>query len=294
MNTFAKLKIAANQTNTSDALAGDQKKFDTVIRRFAAFPALLALLIQAAALTMVAAFAWLSYAVSTALFDLYIVLPVTLMVIMQATFASRLASWIGMDNWWRWIHFFFPISVWIMLMFEVPSELYLVGFIVTLSMFWTTFRTQVPYYPSRLNVWQKVSALTHQYQVQHGQDARVIDIGSGLGGFSIYLANIHPNAEVEGIEVAPLPWLASKVSALLKRSTASFKFGDYQKLDFADYDIIFAYLSPAAMEALWLKASQEMRQDCLLVSLEFQIPDVIPAQHILGEGETPDIYVYQL
>jgi predicted O-methyltransferase YrrM len=52
--------------------------------------------------------------------------------------------------------------------------------------------------------------------------------------------------------------------------------GDYMTLDFAHYDVVFAYLSPAAMEALWEKAHNEMRPGSLLLSYEFAIPGQMP------------------
>jgi hypothetical protein len=293
MNSITKTNPIPAAKHQSAMRATFQSVINFALNKLNDFPALAALVVQALALLMVGLLAWASYAVSLAVFDLYIVLPLLLMVVLQAVLAASLAKWIGMATWWRWIHFFFPITASIMLMFQVPNELYLIGFMVTLSMFWTTFRTQVPYYPSRLNTWEKVSSMTHQYEAEQSHAARIIDIGSGLGGFSMHLAKMHPNTTVEGIEVAPLPWLTSRISALIKRSGATFKLGDYQKLDFAQYDIIFAYLSPAAMEALWLKSSQEMGQGCLLISLEFQVPDATPTQHILGDGTSPDIYVYQ-
>lgn len=263
------------------------------LTKLATFPALLALCIQLAALAMVALSAWAIYQTTLVLFDLYLVLPFVAMVAMQAIYAVSLAKWLDMAVWWRWIHAGFPVATWLMLRFELPNELYLVGFIVTLSMFWTTFRTQVPYYPSRFDIWQKVSTITQQYEAQYNNQVRVIDIGSGLGGFSMYLSRMHKSVLVEGIEVAPLPWLASRLTAIIKGSRATFKLGDYEKLDFANYDIIFAYLSPAAMPSLWEKAKAEMGDGCLLVSLEFEVPDMQATQRIAGGKQSPDLYVYQ-
>jgi hypothetical protein len=47
----------------------------------------------------------------------------------------------------------------------------------------------------------------------------------------------------------------------------------------SDYDVVFAFLSPAAMPALWRKASAEMRPGTLLLSYEFSIPGTTP--HII-------------
>lgn len=280
--------------STTPALKTDGVSF---VKRAKRLPALLALGIQIVSCLFVIVFVWLFYAVTLAIFDVYLVLPMLLIICLQGVMAQYLAQKIGMAVWWRWIHLCFPFAVWTMLQINLPNELYLIGFVVSLSVFWSTFKTQVPYYPSRRNVWQQVSKLIENYQDLQSKPmyrTRVIDIGSGLGGCAMYLANTHPDAQVEGIEVAPLPWLASVMSALLKRSTARFKLGNYHQLNFLHYDIIFAYLSPAAMDELWQKAANEMRQGCLLISLEFEIIGIQPTQHILKTSAHPDIYIYKI
>jgi predicted O-methyltransferase YrrM len=100
----------------------------------------------------------------------------------------------------------------------------------------------------------------------------MVDIGSGLGGFTLHLAAARPESVVVGIELAPLPWLVSRLRAAWSGSRARFLRGDYEQLNFAEYDLVFAYLSPAAMPALWRKAQREMRPGSLLASYEFEIP----------------------
>jgi predicted O-methyltransferase YrrM len=66
--------------------------------------------------------------------------------------------------------------------------------------------------------------------------------------------------------------------------------GDYGRLDFADYDVVFAYLSPAAMPALWSKARAEMRPGTLLLSYEFPIPGV--QSHVTSSFDARGCAVY--
>ena len=66
--------------------------------------------------------------------------------------------------------------------------------------------------------------------------------------------------------------------------------GDYERLDLGDYDVVFAYLSPAAMGALWRKASAEMRPGSLLLSYEFVIADKAPDITIVPTGRGPSLY----
>lgn len=257
------------------------------------FPALMALCIQLGSALSIATLLLLGSYLLNQVMGVRLMLPVAAIIFLQSFISSACSHHLGMARWWHWIHFGFPIVVWLMLMFTIPTEAYLLGFVVTASIYWTTFRTQVPYYPSRLPVWQKVSALTHQYQAQYGANIQVMEIGSGLGGFSRYIAKTHPDAKVEGVEVAPLPWLVSRLLGFWHRTASRCYLDNYNQLNFADYNIVFAYLSPAAMPALWQKAAQELKPGCLLISLEFPIPDLTPTQHIAADTQSPDLYIYQ-
>jgi SAM-dependent methyltransferase len=252
-------------------------------------PATLAVLVQCTSLIAVLVSSWTIYLAAAVYFDTDLSFPMPVLVLMQALTAAILSYLAGMASWWRWIHLCFPIAILGMSNWHVPNEFYLAGFIISLSLFWTTFRSQVPFFPSRPIVWQQVAKLMPQ-----NKPVRMIDIGSGLGGMSMYIAKVRPDSHVEGIEIAPLPWLISYVRAWIRRSSAVFKLGDYRKLDFASYDVVFAYLSPAAMLALWEKARQEMRPGSLLISHEFEIPGVAPSLRVAGNKQSPVVYVWQL
>jgi tRNA1(Val) A37 N6-methylase TrmN6 len=60
----------------------------------------------------------------------------------------------------------------------------------------------------------------------------IADIGSGLGGLVLDLARRRPDAQVDGIELAPLPWLVSRLRAKLSGSRARFLRGDYEAVEF--------------------------------------------------------------
>lgn len=243
---------------------------------------MLALVIQGAGLALVTFFSWLLLAHTT------LTLTVMAVVIAQGCLAMLISSLCCMAVWWRIIQFVFPIALWLMLGLHLPAYFYLAGFLFTLSLYWTTFRTQVPFYPSRPHVWQQVEAI-----VQPGRVINMIDIGSGLGGLVMHMAKTRPESNFSGIEVAPLPWLISVVSAWIQRSAAVFLRGDYRRLDFSQYDIVFAYLSPAAMPALWQKAQIEMRPGSLLLSYEFDIPAECPGFTIPVTEDGPSIFGWQ-
>jgi SAM-dependent methyltransferase len=223
-------------------------------------PAVQALLVQAGAVLPCAA---LAVAVETA------GAPLTMLdaALLQGALAAVLGWKIGLERWWLPIQLLFPVALLAALALRLPAWLPLAAFLLLLGWYWSTFRTQVPYYPSNPAVWRAVLA-----ELPQGRALRMVDIGSGLGGFTLHLAAARPESTVVGIELAPLPWLVSRLRAAWSGSRARFLRGDYEQLNFAEYDLVFAYLSPAAMPALWRKAQREMRPGSLLASYEFEIP----------------------
>jgi hypothetical protein len=286
LNEYGLNQQQLNQQVESEMLVGFIRRTLTKIRLV---PATLAVLIQGVALISVIALSWLTNLVVAINFDSNLSFSIFSLVLIQAFVSATLSYLAGMASWWRWIHLCFPIAAWGLSQWHVPNEIYLTGFIISLSLFWTTFRTQVPFFPSRPMVWQQVAKIIPQ-----GKSVRLIDIGSGLGDMSMYMAKTRPDCQIEGIEIAPLPWMISYVRAKFRRSSAAFTLGNYQALDFANFDVIFAYLSPAAMQMLWVKASQEMRPGSLLISLEFEIPGVTESMRISGNKTTPTMYVWKI
>lgn len=231
-------------------------------RRLLGLPSVQALLIQFAALGL-AGLSWLLLGWSG--------IPISLLAaaFLQGALAAALSRWRGQAAWWLLMHFLFLPAALAMLALQLPPWLFLATFLVMLALYWSTFRTQVPFYASGSAAWDAVAMELPQ------RPLRIIDIGSGLGGLALDIAARRPDCQITGVELAPLPWL---VSRLRPRAGDNCRFlrGDYHALDFADYDVVFAYLSPAAMAQLWAKARAEMRSGALLLSHEFPVPNVAP------------------
>lgn len=290
LTPHAPLRRAASlDTPRQGANTANSLQHSRMARLLRQTPALQALLVQAAALLTVL----LLCRVLAALYPLLSENPLQLgllpLVVLHSVLAVGYCRLAGMASWWRWIHALFPLAIWLMAGWQVPSSVYLVGFVVTLSLFWTSFRSQVPFFPSRPQVRTQLASVLPQ-----DKPLRVIDIGSGLGDLAMHIAQVRPQATVTGIEIAPLPWLISKLRGWARRSSAGFALGDYRQLDFADYQVVFAYLSPAAMLALWQQASAQMRPGSLLVSFEFTIPGTTPSYTIPCGDDGKLLYVWQL
>ena len=243
-------------------------------------PAVQALLLQCAAFPVTLLFVYLLARAGTA--------PGYLAVcLIQGATAGVLTWRRKLAPWWLAIQLLFPLALLQAQLLAVSPLLFLGAFLFLLALYWSTFRTQVPYYPSGRRVWDAVARL-----LPPGRALRVIDIGSGLGGLVLELAERCPHAHIDGIELAPLPWLVSRLRAKMSGSRARFLRGDYEHLDFADYDAVFAYLSPAAMSALYCKAAREMRPGSILLSYEFLIAEKEPDLDIVLTGRGPSLYVW--
>ena len=215
--------------------------------------------------------------------------PTVYYPLLAGVLSCLLGSLASLALWWRLILLLFPLCIWLMSFWQIPSHLYLAGFLLSAGLFWTTFRTQVPFYPSKRATWEIVSK-----HLPSTSQLKIIDIGSGLGDLSMALASRKPEAIVSGIEIAPLPWMISYIRGKLRRSHAHFMFGDYHNLDFSKYDVIVAYLSPAAMPQLWEKASREMVEGSEIISHEFIIPGVDIYKTLASSTNKADSYVYQI
>lgn len=124
---------------------------------------------------------------------------------------AAILSWRRLAPWWIAIQFVFAPALIAAQSLQVPPLFFLAAFALLLGLYWTTFRTQVPFYPSGPRTWESVAGLLPQ------QPVRFIDIGSGLGGLVLDLARRRPESSFTGIEVAPLPWAASRARAWFAR-----------------------------------------------------------------------------
>jgi hypothetical protein len=218
-------------------------------------------------------------------------MPITFEIaaLFQGVLTAALSYWRCLAPWWLLIQLLFPAALLAMLSLDLPPALFLAAFVFLLSIYWTTFRTQVPFYPSGTAVWNAVADLLPQHQA-----IRFVDIGSGLGGLVLHLARRRPESVFVGIEVAPLPWLTSFLRVRSRRGRSSFIRGNYFRQDLSGYDVVFAYLSPAAMPALMEKAKAEMRCGSLLLSYEFPLPGMEPDYVILPVSDGPALYGWRM
>ncbi|MDF3037102.1 MAG: class SAM-dependent methyltransferase [Paucimonas sp.] len=211
------------------------------------------------------------------------------LMFVQGGIAALLSYAAGLERWWWPIQFFFPVAIVVMQKVNLPSGVYLFAFLVCLAVYWTTFQTRVPFFPTRPSTWNAVLPL-----LPEGRGLRFIDLGSGFGGLVLHVAKCRPDCSVMGIEIAPLPWIVSAIRAVFCRADARFIRGDYSALDLSKFDVVFAYLSPAAMPSLWEKARAEMRPGSLFLSYEFLVPGHEPTIVSLPDANRASLYGWSM
>ena len=200
-----------------------------------------------------------------------VAVPPWLAALICGLLAAALSRLAGLERWWQIISLLPAPAAVLLLRMQLPPWIYLALFVALLLVYWSTFRTRVPLYLSGPRVWRAVLALLPS--AQPGRTLRVIDLGSGLGGLLLALAAQRGDAEFHGVELAPLPLLISKLRVALRRQrNCSMRWGSYWPLDLAQYDVVFAFLSPVPMSALWHKARREMRAGSLFISSSFEVP----------------------
>jgi hypothetical protein len=182
-------------------------------------------------------------------------------------------------RWWLIIQLLFAPALVATLAFNIPAHFFLGAFLVMLLVFWNTYRTQVPLYLSSDKVWRALENFLPN--AIPDKNFTFIDIGSGLGGVLTHLAGIRPDGIYNGVESAPLPFLWSWLRIRLGGyRQCRVHWGSLWDCDLSQYDVVFAYLSPAPMERLWHKAQTEMRPGTLFISSTFSVPGRKPEESV--------------
>jgi hypothetical protein len=212
------------------------------------------------------------------------------LVLVQGGVAAVLSLAWRQPTWWPPLHVGFFPAILLARQLELPAAVYLAAFLLLLLFYWSSFRTRVPLYLSDHKAWRAVADI-----LPGAQPFGFIDLGSGLGGVPFHLESRFPLGRFYGTEIAPAPWLISRVRAWLKRSRVVFLRRDYASLDLGDFDVVFAFLSPAAMPSLWQQAEAQMRSGSLFISLSFTVDARQPDQAVtLAEGARHTLYVWRM
>lgn len=209
-------------------------------------------------------------------------------LLVQSVIAALVTKLLGLPVWWVWIGLCFPAAMALALNAgDLPAWPFGVGFVVLYLLFSNTARERVPLYLTNRATTEALASLMQQRNAR-----RFIDLGSGLGG--VVRALDGEGRQATGVETAPLVWLASAILSKFKRRGRMLR-QDIWATDMSGQDVVYAFLSPEPMPALYDKARREMRPGSLLVSNSFAVPGIEPSEiWELSDRRKTRLYLYEM
>ncbi|KAF0814365.1 hypothetical protein IGB42_01266 [Andreprevotia sp. IGB-42] len=188
--------------------------------------------------------------------------------LLAAPMAVGFAHCLRQRDWWqRVLHALFPLALLAGMQLQLPGWIWLLAFVSCWLVYAGAIRNRVPLYLSNAHALRLLSA-------QIPPQARFVDLGAGTGTVLAWLARYRPDVIAHGVEFAWLPCLIGRLR--LWRTAAHLQRGDLFAVSLADYDVVYAYLSPEPMAQLWEKARAEMKPGAILISNSFGIPGLSP------------------
>lgn len=190
--------------------------------------------------------------------------------------------------WWRVIHAGFMPLVWFTHTLAIDPGWFLLAAILLLLVYRGALTGQVPLYLSNKQTVQALADLL----AERGT-SRFLDLGAGLGSTTIPLADALPESRFTGYENAPLTWLAGRLLSI-GRPNIDWRWEDMWQARLGDYDVVYAFLSPAPMARLWEKVQAEMKPGSVFISNSFPVPGATPDRVIEVDCVPPrPLYCYQ-
>ncbi len=189
-------------------------------------------------------------------------------VLAQAVLAAGASVLLRLPRWWVWIQFGLPLALGGALWLAVP----LWAVVLLLAGLWLVFRNalseQVPLYLSNAITRRALCEAAKTLPVP----VRFMDLGCGLGDVVVGMARCAGVAHSAGVETAPLSlWIARWRARRAGAQVAGVSLWD---VPLREFNLVYAFLSPAPMRRLQEKVLAEMGADSLFVSNSFPLPDV--------------------
>lgn len=196
----------------------------------------------------------------------------------QGALAAALGALLRLPWWWGPIQAILPFAFGLRLAWAYPAWIDFLALVALALVFGGGLGTRVPLYNASREARARLADL-----LPDRAGFRFIDLGCGLGGPLAHLAAARPDGAFLGVEASPLPWLVAALRCL-PRGNARVVFGSLWNQDLREADVVYAFLSPEPMAALWAKARKEMKPGSRLVSHSFAVPGVAPAAELPVAG----------
>lgn len=199
------------------------------------------------------------------------------------------AGWlIGLAPWWLAINALFVPALSFGLALDISPLWGLASFAALVLVYGGIWKSRVPLFFTTRRAVGALAALLPAGPI------RFLDLGCGDARVVTRLARRRRDSRFEGVEQALVPWLMGWLRTHLSGADCAVARGDLWSADLSRYDVVYAYLSPAVMPALWDKARREMRPGSRLVSA-FGVPGVAPDESIdVGDALRTRLSVWRM
>jgi hypothetical protein len=218
-------------------------------------------------------------------------LDLPLVVVAQGFVAALITYHRGLPRWWLIIQLVLPAGVAAAMLFNLPSWIYLAAFFVIWLFYSNASGEGVPLYLSNQKTWTALAEL-----LPEASGSRCIDLGSGLGGTTLFLANHRPDVTFEAVETAPVPFVSSWLRyKLFAPANCTVRYANIWQMDLSGYDWVYCFLSPQPMPRLYAKAVDEMKSGSRLVSNSFDVPGHEAEEVVeVGDSRKTRLLIWQM
>ena len=217
--------------------------------------------------------------------------PTITVLALQGVLAALFGKLLGLSKWWGVVQLAMPFAAFYSINLQIPAWLWFLLFTLTILVFRNSTRGGVPLYLSNATTWAALAELLPQTE-----GAKFTDLGGGVGGTALYLAQHRPDAQFISMESAPIPAAISRLRKTFSGlENVEMRYGDLWGMDISECDLVYAFLSPVPMERLYNKVKAEMNPGSVFVSNSFEVSGVEADEVIeLGDGRKTKLHLWRL
>ncbi len=155
------------------------------------------------------------------------------------------------------------------------------------------------YYKVKLGIIHKktpmaaIEALANLIEDTNNDEGRLVELGSGYGGFVLGLAKRLPEWDIIGVEQSPTPWILANMRSIGKQAR-NYRFFLYDPMiwPLKNYDIVFIHHDEKVLRTWEQSLARRLQPDTLLITLNHRLPRIAPANAI-KVSDNLTFYVYQ-
>lgn len=171
----------------------------------------------------------------------------------------------------------------------LPNGALLVLALVLGLIYLPTFWTRVPFYPTSKAMYEEVLK-----QLPQSQGLNFMDLGCGYGSLLFFLARKRPDLHFIGVEIAPIPALFATLRAWVLRAPVKILWSSFWPVSLNEQDVVYAFLAPSPMTAVWEKAQKEMKGGSMLLINSFPLPTREQKKVAVADSRNCVLYTYRI